>query len=547
MAARMLRRTGGAGLIAAAALTLVAACSGAPPATGPAPGPTTPSPTAIANPPVVSIDAGPVRGAHTDGVDAFLGVPYAAPPVGELRWAPPAPPAQWTEERAATSFGNPCPTGESSNGPRSETEDCLFLNVWRPAGPTPAEKRPVFVFIHGGGLLNGSSAQADGTELTRAGGVVTVSLNYRLGQFGFMAHPALTAAQGESGNYGLLDQQEALRWVRRNIAAFGGDPARVTIAGESAGAWSACTHLVAPGSRGLFGQAVLQSGACPSWTQAEAEVNGTGVAAALNCPTIECLRAVPVAALLDAPASGLPQPVRGTPFLPGDPTEAVRSGQFGRVPVLIGANRDEGRTFAAGSHGWTADQYSGWVREVFGPNTDAVLARYPWPNPADQFSSPYQLGAIMTDSGLLFGLGGCPNRALTRSFAQHTATWAYEFDHRAGPGLTPEPAGYEWGAGHAAELAYLFPSFDNGTPIAPTFDPDERRLAGEMKQRWAAFADTGEPQGAGLPDWPRFDTGGVLALRAGGRSAAITDEQLAAEHQCDFWDALPPPAPRLPG
>jgi para-nitrobenzyl esterase len=503
------------------------ACAGtsstAPPATGP----------------VVVTDAGPVSGTAAGGVDRYLGVPYAAPPVDELRWAPPVPPARWTQERVATSFGSPCPAGDSYNGPRSEIEDCLFLNVWRPTGVAPGELRPVFVFIHGGGLLNGSSAQFDGSELTRVGGVVTVSLNYRLGQFGFMAHALLTAAQGESGNYGLLDQQAALRWVQRNIAAFGGDPARVTIGGESAGAWSVCTHLVAPDSRSLFAQAVLQSGSCPSWSQAEAEKNGIGVAAALNCPTIECLRDASVAELLDAPAVGFPAPVRDTPFLPVDPDEAVRSGQFARVPVLIGANRDEGRTFAVEYRSYTADQYGAWARKVFGPHADAVLARYPWPSPSDEFSAPYQIGAVMTDSGL-FGIGGCANRALTRSFAQHTATWAYEFAHRAGPGLAPTPAGYEWGAGHAAELAYLFPSFDNGTPIAPTFDADEQRLAEEMKGSWTAFTSSGDPQAAGLPDWPRYEEGGnALAWRAGRRSEVITDAQLAAGHQCDFWDSLP--------
>ncbi len=175
---------------------------------------------------------------------------------------------------------------------------------------------------------------------------------------------------------------------------------------------------------------------------------------------------------------------------------------------------------------------------MFGPDADAVLTRYPWPSPSDQFSAPYQIGAVMTDSGQ-YGIGGCPNRALTRSLAQHTATWAYEFDHRAGPGLAPIP-GYEWGAGHAAELAYLFPGFDNGTPIAPTFDADEQRLAEEMKLSWTAFTSSGDPRAAGLPDWPRYEAGGsALAWRAGGRSEVITDPQLAAGHQCDFWDPLP--------
>jgi carboxylesterase type B len=205
---------------------------------------------------------------------------------------------------------------------------------------------------------------------------------------------------------------------------------------------------------------------------------------------------------------------------------------------LIGANRDEGRTFAAEYRSYTADQYGAWVRKVFGPDADAVLTRYPWPSPSDQFSAPYQIGAVMTDSGQ-YGIGGCPNRALTRSLAQHTATWAYEFDHRAGPGLAPIP-GYEWGAGHAAELAYLFPGFDNGTPIAPTFDADEQRLAEEMKLSWTAFTSSGDPRAAGLPDWPRYEAGGsALAWRAGGRSEVITDPQLAAGHQCDFWDPLP--------
>ena len=188
-------------------------------------------------PPVVETGSGAVRGVSAGGVDSFLGIPYAAPPVGDLRWSPPQPAAPWDGVRAAEAYGNRCPATESPNGPRSETEDCLFVNVQRPAGSTPEDRLPVYVFIHGGGLVNGSSNQADMAEIVSLTGIVGVSMNYRLGALGFLGHPQLTARQGESGNFGLMDQQEALRWVQQHIASFGGDPARVTIGGESAGGW----------------------------------------------------------------------------------------------------------------------------------------------------------------------------------------------------------------------------------------------------------------------------------------------------------------------
>jgi carboxylesterase type B len=517
---------------------------------GPAPASALAQPAPTTDPLVVATDTGPVRGATAAEVDGFLGIPYAEPPVGQRRWARPAPVRPWSEVRPAVAFGNPCPVTASSNGPRSETEDCLFVNVQRPAGLAAGAARPVYVFIHGGGLINGSSNQVDGAALVRQTGVVAVSMNYRLGRLGFLALPELTAEQGESGNYGLLDQQAALAWVQRNIAAFGGDPAKVTIGGESAGGWSVCSQLVAPSSTGLFGQAVIQSGACPSITPAEAEAGGSALAGSLGCAdatsAADCLRAAPVATVLDDQTAGSVRPVRDTPFLPTDPLQAVQSGRFSRVRVLIGATRDEGRTFAAGHVGWTEEQYLNWVRRTFGSAADAVLARYSWPTPSDRFTAAYLSGAIMTDFGLSAAIGGCPNRQLTKAFAAHTPTWAYEFDHRTGPGLTPEPAGYEWGAGHAAELAYLYPGFDNGTPIAPTFDPDEQRLATDKKQSWGNFVGSGDPGLPGSVGWEPYEPGQrIWALRAGGRSEPISDAQLAAEHQCEFWDNLPAPPPRF--
>ncbi|WP_435154225.1 carboxylesterase/lipase family protein [Amycolatopsis sacchari] len=475
--------------------------------------------TAATGAPHAHTRAGVVRGSSADGVDSFLGIPYAAPPTGDLRWRPPAPPVPWTGVRDATAYGNRCPAAASTNGPRSETEDCLYLNVQRPSG---AKKLPVFVWIHGGGLRNGSSNQHDGSLLARRD-VVVVTINYRLGVFGFLAHPGLTAEAGRSGNYGFLDQQAALRWVRDNIAGFGGDPHQVTLGGESAGGFSTCAHLASPASRGLFQQAIIQSGACPSTPLTTAEQSGTAVAQSLGCQDVACLRALPAARLVDVDAA--PTLVSGVPELPRPPDSVVRAGEFTRVPLLIGANRDEGRTFALGFVGATREQYESWVLTNY---SAAALARYPWPERSDRFTAAYLIGAIMTDSGTVGGIGGCATRSLVRSFTHYTRTYAYQFDHRTGPGLSPEPAGYVWGAGHAAELAYLWPSFDNGTPIAPTFDAAERQLSRDMVRYWTSFIRTGDPGWATYP-------GSTFSLRAGGTSVPIPDRQFSAEHQCGFW------------
>jgi para-nitrobenzyl esterase len=484
--------------------------------------------------PVAVTDTGPVRGAATGGVDSFLGIPYAAPPVGDLRWADPQPAARWRGVRDATAFGNRCPATESTNVPRSETEDCLFVNVQRPSGARRGARLPVYVFIHGGGLSNGSSNQMDMSKVVRETGVVGVTMNYRLGVFGFLGVPGLTAESADSGNYGFVDQQASLQWVRRNIAAFGGDPSRVTIGGESAGGWSVCGHLTAPGSRGLFARAMIQSGSCTSRPLAATEAAGATYAAAAGCPDAAtapaCLRAKPAGELLDA-APFQPVLTTGTRSLPLPTADAVESGRFARVPVVNGANLDEGRTFLAGLIGQTLAQYEAFVRAQFGADADAVLAEYPWPATSDQFTAAYLAAAIYTDAGYLAGIGGCATRELTRTLARWTRTYAYEFAHREGPGLTPIP-GYVWGAGHAAELAYIWPSFDNGTPIAPQFDAGERQLAREMVQRRGTFGKGRSP----LPSYYR--THAWHSLRTAGGSTMIPDAEFAAEHRCAFWASL---------
>jgi para-nitrobenzyl esterase len=399
----------------------------------------------------------------------------------------------------------------------------------------------VYFWIHGGGLLNGSSNQHDGSLIVNTTGIVVVTVNYRLGVFGFLADPALTREAGQSGNYGFMDQQAALRWVQSNIAAFGGDPRQVTIGGESAGGWSVCAHLSAPGSQGLFARAIIQSGSCASQTLQQGEAVGTSIARLLGCvddaTAAQCLRGQSAAKLVDATPGAPIELIHGVPVLPQDPDVAVRTGSFGHVPVLIGANRDEGRTFAQGFIGQTKDQYVAFVQAAFGARAGAVLALYPWPAMADAFTPAYLVGAIFTDSGLIAGIGGCRNRSLTQALARATRTFAFQFDHRTGPGLNPQPAGYVWGAGHAAELAYMWPSFDNGVPIAPAFSAGERLLATDMVRYWGSFVSTGQPSAPPSARWLSYeDTGRVMSLRAGGESALISDAELAAQHNCGFWD-----------
>jgi carboxylesterase type B len=504
---------------------------------------------------VVQTDKGAVQGAVAGGVEGFLGIPYAAAPVGTLRWKPPQPAAAWTGVRPATGYGSQCPQSPGLDSKFGSTdENCLFVNVQRPVGTRSDAKLPVYVYIHGGGFVTGSGENLD--KVVADTDVVGVSLNYRLGALGFLALPALTAGQGQSGNYGLQDQQAALAWVQRNIGRFGGDPSRVTIGGESAGGFSVCYHLVAPGSRHTFAQAMIQSGGCPSRTQSEAEAAGTSVAASLGCAdpatALACLRGKPVSALLAAPSVG-PEAVRGTPFLPVDPAAAIRSGAFQRVPMVVGGQRDEARSFLQNAIGWTKEQYVGFLDATFGSTAAAVLAHYPYPASGDPVAVAYQASAVATDSGVFGstqdssgrirypGLGGCGTRELTREFAKYTLTYSYEFAHRSGPGWTDVP-GFVWGAGHATELNYLFPQHGITTESEyHEFGPAEFGLANQLVRYWGAFTKRGVPVTPGQPLWGPYQAGHLtLSLRAGadGSTRLISDAQFSAEHQCGFWDSI---------
>jgi carboxylesterase type B len=496
--------------------------------------------SAQAQGPVVPTDKGAVRGLRDGDVDKFLGVRYAAPPVGARRWAPPAPAAPWSGVRNATAYGDRCAQLPSGNGPRSESEDCLYLNVYRPAGLRPDRRAPVLFWIHGGGLRFGAGDQHDGSLLASTNDIVVVSVNYRLGVFGFLALPSLG---GESdGNYGLLDQQAALRWVNRNIASFGGDPGRVTIAGESAGAFSTCANLVSPAVRGLFWGAILQSGGCVSSSLADSEAAGAAFAEGAGCPdpagAATCLRSKPAAVLLDAGEGFVSRITSGGPELPGAPADAVAAGSYPRVPVLMGTNLDEGRFFAQTLGLATAGRqdYEAFVGSLFGPDAPAVLAEYPF----DAFPPPYQggyaIGAVITDG--TEEVGSCSAKDLVASFASRTPSYFYEFADRGAPGLNDDVPGFDWGAAHTLELPYMWPSFHFGIPVYPRLTPAQLRLSGEMLRYWGAFVRFRAPVVPGQAVWVPHQAGRLMSLRPGGASTLISAQEYAAEHNCSFWDSL---------
>ena len=486
---------------------------------------------------LVQTASGAVRGALGDDHLLFAGIPYAAPPVGPLRWRAPQPPQPWQGVRDASKYGARC-VQDKAHDPdfgRSVSEDCLTLNVWEPKGHA-AEGLPVMVWIHGGGFVNGSGDIYDARWLVARGDIIVVTLNYRLGTLGFLAHPAL-AADGDVGNYGLADQQAALRWVRDNIAAFGGDPGKVTIAGESAGAMSVCDHLVAPGSAGLFRAAVIQSGPCQAQAErSAAEKASVDYAAAVGCAdergAADCLRALPADKLGSPPVyyrlgdDELTGPITGTPSLPVAPMTGIGQGKAARVPVLIGTNRDEFTLFAATQylrHGRMPD-YPQVLDEMFGADAGRVAAQYPlsrFPNAALAYS------AAVTDSGF-----ACPAMSMASGLSRGAQVFGYEFNDRDAP--APEllrSVPFAVGASHSLELRYLF---DVGG--APALNAAQQKLSEQMIGYWSGFVAAGAPQAAGAPHWPAFDDGGPwMSLQT---PEVRPFASFYDEHQCGFWASV---------
>lgn len=475
---------------------------------------------------------GVVRGATGNSVAQFLGIPYAAPPVGELRWRLPRPALLWQGVRDTTQFGPICPQPNTGWTIPTTSEDCLYLNVY---APFPLRKgRKVMVWVHGGTNTTGAGSFYDPTPLVAAGGVIVVTLNYRLGALGFLAHPALMAESGTTGNYGLADQQMALHWVRENIVSFGGDAGDITLFGESSGGMNVLNQLISPAAAGLFQKVIVESGSFQLSTQnlQASEKQGLQFGRILGCTdqTAACLRSKTTDEVLTRQGNPVGRfvsyalaTVDGN-ILPASQSTAFPEGRFHRVPILFGNNGQEGRLFVSPT--LTAAEYpgtlAGYAKAANRP-TPGVLLAYPlkdYATPADGAAAAY--GDANFD---------CTDRRLERWFSRFVPTFEYEFNDDA-DGTAP------LGPTHGTELKYLFgvtymgPILD-GAPA--TLPPSSRALSLAMRQYWTAFAQHGIPNHRGIPIWRPAASGNIQMLTAP-RPQASSGASFDLKHKCGYWN-----------
>ncbi|MEU2622042.1 carboxylesterase family protein [Streptomyces sp. NPDC007157] len=491
----------------------------------------------------MTTDEGAVRGTAVPGGYTFRGLPYAAAPTGDLRWQPPHPAERWRDVRDATAFAPSCPQPMSTTG-GAQSEDCLYLNVSTPAADNHRRQGhlPVIVWFHGGGLVTGAGRDYDPSKLAAEGSVV-VTVNYRLGALGYLAHPALASHDGSSGNYGLMDQQAALRWVQRNIGQFGGNAHKVAIAGESAGGESVLAHLTSPGSRGLFQRAIVQSGtfALNQLPLAKAEDDGKTFANTVGCTdqSADCLRKVPVEELVAKYPPSYPRAaIIDGKVLKESIGTSLAAGRFARVPVLDGSNHEEEQIILAtrvtlhdGAYaplppgGVTAENYQQTIASVLGV-TDARAKAVADEYPLASYASPTAaLGTLLGDADF-----SVTAAQVDKWISKRTPTYAYEFNDDAAPAryLKVNPPV----ATHLSELPYLFDLPD--APLKDSFSADQDQLAKSMRAAWIHFAATGNPSTAAV-HWPSFrNTTDVKSLVP---PTPVDEKDFATRHHYSFWAA----------
>ncbi len=504
----------------------------------------------------VHVASGLIQGAVVSGGRQWLGVPYAAPPIGDLRWRPPAPVKSWRGVRTATRFGSPCLQAKTQYDAAQGSENCLYLNVYAPGTRAGRGRLPVMVWIHGGGFVNGSGNDFNGRFLAATARAIVVTINYRLGPFGWLALRSLQQ-NGSSGDYGLMDQVAALRWVRHNISLFGGNPQDVLLFGQSAGGESVLAQLASPLATGLFERAEVESAptalTLPTMAAAESR-NDASYATSLGCTDVAtqaaCLRAVPAGRALAAAHEDFDlirdgglywTPVTGTPSLPEPWTDAFEAGTFNRMPVMMGNTRNEGRLFAAIyeddlGHALTAADLVQPGLKVYGATEAAeIAAEY---NPTEYPDTFTEASAVTTD-----GMIACSNvlerDAMLGGGAPAVYSWEFTDSHAFNVEVVGRFHAIE--DGHDANLPFLFQWNPGHAAVhIPPFTVPDRKIAIQMGRYWGNFARTGDPNGAGLPAWPRWVTGTstpTIELTPGG-ARAMPEDAYYDEHKCGFWEPL---------
>jgi para-nitrobenzyl esterase len=493
----------------------------------------------------VTIGDGLLDGVVEGQTHRFLGIPYAKPPLGDLRWKLPVKNDKWTGPRDATQFGKRCAQLNSATlmNPPSMDEDCLYLNVWSPQ-LTPAQPFPVMFWIHGGGNQNGSASEAvpyantglfyNGKSLAEHG-VVVVTFNYRLGAFGFFAHPEIAAESGgAAGNQGLYDQAAALTWVQENISKFGGDPKKVTIFGESAGSLDVCFHMTSLKTRNLFHGAISQSGGCTTKhkTLAEGQAEaGARLQTALACTNAACLRAKSVSDILNVPAGAMapvynPIVEGANGFLSDQPRALFDSGNIAKVPYILGSNEDEGTLFTLAANPADEAALRAELMKSFpGVDLEPILAAYPQSSFMNGAAPDYKarLARIVGDSRLVCSTSDSGYRA-SAAAAGLPGVWMYNFNMP----VVIESLMLKLGATHGAELAQVF-----GT--SPAFTDAEKANSAHMQNYWTNFAKTGDPNGAGEPKWEKFSEANDVRINfAPPMPTSVTKFRTA---ECALWRA----------
>jgi para-nitrobenzyl esterase len=486
--------------------------------------------------PVVSVDTGTAKGTSHNGVDQFLGLPYALPPLYEKRWAPPHKPAGWQGIRDASISPSRCPQTLKGLMAGSENEDCLYLNIYRPS-QVSKKPRAIYLYVHGGGAVAGSANDMDGTALAREGDIIVITINYRLGALGFLNSEALAkqSSDNRAGNYALLDVRAALQWTQRNAAALGGDPHKITIGGESAGGTVICPIITSPENQGLFRSAIISSDDCLHDIDElqQARQRAANLIKKLGCEknTVECLHRKTSLELISAGGFAAPTENPLTAF------DLIAQKKWNPIPILIGANRDEGRIAGPSFQHFNRENFRMWLSTLVpSEHLDEIIRVYGNLYQHETNPYPYLISDLITDSGMR-GFGGCTSLRVAQNMAIKNNVYYYEFSDPAPPFSTAN-FDFKFGSAHSAEISYLW--LGPSQPHSDRFTRAQKQLSNQMIQYWANFIKNNNPNAKGLPEWPTVSSAQkYLSLEPGAASHARNIREFELQHHCDLWASMP--------